>query len=85
MALSDLEKRLYAQRIDKTLNLIRPYLQDDGGDVEFVEITDNYDVKVRLTGSCSQCKMKIQTLKLGIEKTLKRNIPEINSVIEVQS
>lgn len=72
---SDIKKR-----ITEVLDQIRPYLQADGGDLSLVEITDDYVVKVRLMGACGSCPMKTMTLKAGVEGTLKREIPEVQSV-----
>ena len=70
-------------KIHKVLDLVRPYLQADGGDISFVEITDDYYVKVKLLGACGTCPMSIQTLKLGVEKAMQKSIPEIVKVIAV--
>lgn len=67
------------EKIEIALNSIRPFLQRDGGDVEFVEI-DGDVVKVRLTGNCETCSMQASTLKAGIEEAVKNAIPEISSV-----
>jgi len=83
MATTIKNKAEYIERINKSLDLIRPYLQADDGDVRLIELTDDFVVRVELEGSCSTCKMKMQTLKLGIEQTLKRSVPEIKSVEEV--
>lgn len=66
-------------KIEEVLDQIRPHLQADGGDVEFVGIDDGV-VTVRLTGACNGCPMSQMTLKNGVEKVLKENIPEIKSV-----
>ncbi len=66
-------------KIEGVLDQIRPHLQADGGDVEFVGIDDGV-VTVRLTGACHGCPMSQMTLKNGVEKVLKENIPEIKSV-----
>ncbi|MCK5287674.1 MAG: NifU family protein [Candidatus Omnitrophica bacterium] len=71
------------EKVEKALELIRPMLQDDGGDVELVEVTEDGIVKVRLTGACGSCPMSTQTLKLGIERQLKNSIPEIKEVQQV--
>ena len=81
--MTDKEKQKYIERIEKALQLIRPYLWQDNGDVQFVELTDDMIVKVRLLGSCKDCKYKGQTLHLGIERQIKRLVPEIQKVIEV--
>jgi len=67
------------QRIKDELNKIRPFLQTDGGDVELVEVEEN-KVYVRLTGTCGDCPFSQSTLKLRIEKSLRKAIPEIESV-----
>ncbi len=67
------------ERVQESLNKIRPMLQADGGDVEFVDVVDGV-VKVRLQGACAGCPMSQMTLKNGIEKLLKEEIPEVKSV-----
>jgi Fe-S cluster biogenesis protein NfuA len=62
---------------------VRPSLQADGGDVEFVDVDENGVVKLRLTGACGGCPMSQMTLKMGIEKILKQNVPEIDRVESV--
>lgn len=73
-------KAILQERVIDVLNQIRPYLQQDGGDLEFIELTDDNVVKVRLTGACGSCPHAIMTLKQGVEQTVKRVIPEIKSV-----
>ena len=70
-------------RVDAILKKIRPSLQADGGDVELVDVTDDGIVKVKLTGACGSCPMSQMTLKMGIEKTLKEEMPEIKEVVSV--
>ncbi|MGM0666170.1 MAG: NifU family protein [Bacteroidota bacterium] len=69
--------------VKETLDKIRPYLQSDGGDIEFVDITDDLVVKVKLTGACHDCPFRMQTLKGGVEQALMKEIPEITGVIAV--
>ena len=64
----------------EALNKIRPQLQADGGDVELVEVTEGGLVKVRLTGACKGCPMSQMTLKMGIEKFLRQQVPEVTMV-----
>ena len=71
------------EQIKAALEKIRPYLQRDGGDVEFVEYTDDKIVKVRLQGHCAGCPMSQMTVKNGIERLLKEEYPEIESVESV--
>lgn len=62
------------------LEQLRPFLHADGGDIEFVELTDDNTVKVRMLGSCGDCSMSTMTLKAGLEEALKVVAPEIRSV-----
>jgi Fe-S cluster biogenesis protein NfuA len=68
------------ERVKEVLEKIRPSLQADGGDVELVEVTEAGVVKVKLQGSCAGCPMSAMTLKNGIERLLKEEIPEVKSV-----
>lgn len=69
-------------KVAEVLNKIRPALMRDGGDVELVEVNDG-TVKVKLTGACAGCPMSTITLKMGIEKILKQEVPEIKEVVAV--
>lgn len=71
------------EKIEKALEKIRPSLQADGGDVELVDVGEDGIVKVRLTGACRGCPMSQVTLKMGIEKELKREVPEVKEVQSV--
>lgn len=71
------------EKVEAALNKIRPALQADGGNVELVDITPDGVVKVRLQGACMCCPMSQITLKAGIEKQLKMDIPEIKEVVAV--
>ena len=66
-------------QVEAALNKIRPMLQADGGDVELIDVKDGV-VTVRLQGACKGCPMSQMTLKNGIEKMLKKEIPEVKSV-----
>ncbi len=79
--MNDSEKKLYISRINEVLELVRPYLNADGGDIDFVDLLDDFTVNVRLTGACGTCPMSIQTLKFGVESALKNAIPEIKEVV----
>jgi Fe-S cluster biogenesis protein NfuA len=70
------------ERVEKSLDAIRPALQLDGGDVELVDVEDGV-VKVKLQGACHGCPMAAMTLQMGIERTLKRDVPEIKGVESV--
>ncbi len=72
------------EKVESALNKIRPSLKADGGDVELVEVTSDGVVKVRLTGACGSCPMSQMTMKMGIEKIIKGEVPEIKEVVAVQ-
>jgi len=68
-------------KVEKALEEIRPQLQADGGDVELVEVGADGVVKVKLVGACSGCLMSEMTLKMGIERFLISQVPEVKSVV----
>ncbi|HET6245477.1 MAG TPA: NifU family protein [Bacteroidia bacterium] len=67
-------------KIEEALAQLRPFLNADGGDMELVEVTENYVLKVKLTGACSSCSMSAMTLKNGVEEAVKKAVPQIISV-----
>ena len=71
------------ERVQKAIDEVRPALQQDGGDVELVDIEDNI-VKVRLQGACHGCPMAAMTLQMGIERIVKQQVPEIESVEAIE-
>ena len=71
------------QKVINILDQIRPYLQQDGGDLRFIELTDDYTVNVELTGACGSCAFSTMTLKNGVEATLKKALPEIKEVVAI--
>ena len=78
------EKINIEQKIKKALDKVRPMLQQDGGDVEFVEWDKKTKiVKVRLAGMCVGCPMAAITLKQGIEEEVKKAVPEVKEVVSV--
>jgi Fe-S cluster biogenesis protein NfuA len=70
-------------KIESALAEIRPFLEDDGGDINFIELTDEWVVKVKLIGACSSCSISASTLKNGVEIAVKRAVPRVKEVIEV--
>ena len=72
-------------KIEVSLEEIRPFLQDDGGDINFIELTDQWVVKVELVGACSSCNISMMTLKNGVEVAIKRAVPEVKEVVEISS
>ena len=71
------------EEVQKAINIIRPNLQADGGDVELVDVSADGVVKVKLTGACHGCPMSQMTLKMGIEKIIKQQVPGVKEVISV--
>ncbi len=71
-------------RVKKVIESIRPYLQNDGGDIAFVSLTDEKVVYVELQGHCGSCPHAMATLKQGVEAAVKEEVPEIVSVERVQ-
>lgn len=70
-------------RVTDALDRVRPYLQADGGDIELVEISEGNTVRVRLTGACNGCPFSMQTLKVGVEQALMKEVPEVVEVVAV--
>ncbi len=69
------------EKVEAVLNRIRPALQADGGDVELIDVTSDGVVKIRLTGACRGCPLSEITLKVGIEKAIKQEVPEVREVV----
>ncbi len=69
------------EKVEAALEKIRPMLMADGGNVDLVEVSDDGVVKLKLTGTCGCCPMSQMTLKMGIERLLKEEVPEIKEVI----
>jgi Fe-S cluster biogenesis protein NfuA len=70
-------------KITNALAEIRPFLEDDGGDINFVELTDDWVVKVELVGACSSCNINMMTLKNGVEVSIKNAVPRVKEVIDI--
>ncbi|HSV76164.1 MAG TPA: NifU family protein [Bacteroidales bacterium] len=68
------------KKVESVIDQIRPYLQADGGNIRFVELTDDNVVNVELLGACGSCPMSQMTLKAGVEQAVRKAIPEIKSV-----
>jgi Fe-S cluster biogenesis protein NfuA len=77
-------EQTFRQKVTDVLDtIIRPALQNHGGDVELVETDDNNNVSVRLQGACHGCPGAVMTMRAGIERILKEKVPEVNEVIAV--
>ncbi|CAN5467413.1 hypothetical protein BH10BAC5_BH10BAC5_12120 [soil metagenome] len=68
------------EQIENVLTKVRPYLQMDGGDVEAVNVTDDYVIEVRLLGACNGCPISQMTLRAGIERAIMSEFPEVKRV-----
>lgn len=71
-------------RVARVLDLIRPAIQADGGDVELVDVTDAGTVRIRLHGACVGCPSSSMTLKMGLEKNLKEHVEGVSEVVAVE-
>jgi Fe-S cluster biogenesis protein NfuA len=75
------ENNSIKNRVLSALERVRPYLQSDGGDIEFIDVTEDMTVRVKLTGACHGCPYSMQTLKAGVEQAIMKEVPEIRKVI----
>ena len=78
------QKKSLKDRVIEVIDGIRPMLQNDGGDIEFVDIDADNVVKVRLQGACKGCPSAAMTLKMGVERLLKERVPEVKEVIAMK-
>jgi len=79
-----MNKEEIIEKVNQALEQIRPFLNDDGGDIELIEVTHDLFVKVRLLGACKSCSMSSMTIKGGVEESIKRVIPELKGVITIE-
>lgn len=79
-----MNKKEIIEKVNIALEQIRPFLIDDGGDIELIEVTDDLTVKVKLLGACKSCSMSAMTLKGGVEESIKKVIPELKAVIAIE-
>ena len=68
------------ENVEKALQEIRPFLNSDGGDITLIDIIEDKHVKVRLEGACTNCSLSISTMKAGVETTIKKFVPQIETV-----
>jgi len=69
------------EKVEAALNEVRPMLEADGGNVELVSVTNDGKVTLKLTGACGHCPMSQMTLKMGVERIIKKHAPEVKEVI----
>ena len=77
-------KEVTILKINNAIDQLRPFLIADGGDMEFLELTDDAIVRVKLLGACSDCSMSHMTMRAGLEEALKTAAPEVKSVEAVE-
>ncbi|WP_338410156.1 NifU family protein [uncultured Flavobacterium sp.] len=70
-------------KVEEALDEIRPFLISDGGNISLIDILDGKHVKVRLEGACNSCNINQSTMKAGVESTIKKNVPQIETVENV--
>jgi Fe-S cluster biogenesis protein NfuA len=78
--MAETEKQILLNRINNALLTVRPHLQADGGDVEVVDVSEDFQVQIRWLGMCESCSMSAMTLQAGISEAIRSKIPEIASV-----
>ena len=83
MKVMALNKKDIEEKVLAALEQLKPFLHDDGGDIEFVEVLDDGTVTVRLLGACSDCSMSVMTLKAGLEEAVKKAAPEVKAIVAI--
>jgi Fe-S cluster biogenesis protein NfuA len=73
------------EKVNASLDLIRPYLQADGGNISLIEVTPDLTAKVELHGACSSCSMSVMTMKAGVEGAIRAAVPQIKSVVAINT
>lgn len=71
------------QKVSHAIETIRPFLQNDGGDISLVDVTEDLTVLVELHGACGSCPYSVMTLKNGVEQAIRRDVPQIKEVVAV--
>ena len=81
--MDELTDRTMLERVNDALDDIRPHLQGDGGNIEVVEITDDFTLKIKWLGTCESCNMSVMTMRAGVEQAVRAKLPEIMRVVAV--
>lgn len=82
--MTQVEKTQLIDKINTTIDSLRPYLQADGGDITVEDVTDERVVKVKFVGACISCPFSFHTLKAGIEQAIMKEIPDIKEVVSIE-
>ena len=77
------DKKELIEKINLALDDVRPHLAVDGGNIEVIDVTDNWEVKVRWLGNCEFCSMSSMTMKAGVEQAIKSKVPEVSKVVAI--
>jgi Fe-S cluster biogenesis protein NfuA len=80
-----MSERSLFEKVNDSLNTIRPYLEADGGNISLVEVTEDLTARVELHGACSSCSMSVMTMKAGVEGAIRAAVPEIKAVEAVNA
>jgi Fe-S cluster biogenesis protein NfuA len=83
MSMTETKPASVRERVQGIINLIRPAVQADGGDIELVDVTTEGQVQIRFHGACHGCPSSTMTLQMGIERNLREKVPEVTSVVPV--
>lgn len=78
-----MDKNQVSEKVNRAIESIRPYLITDGGDISVIEISDDLSVKVKLHGACDGCPFSFQTLKVGVEQAIRKELPELKELVAV--
>lgn len=81
--MTDTERDIWFEKINRALDDIRPHLAVDEGNIEIVDITPEMDVKIKWLGNCEFCSMSAMTMRAGVEQAIKSKVPEVSSIIAV--
>lgn len=83
--MNSVEKENFLASIEESLDSVRPFLIKDGGNVELLDLSDDFVVSIKLTGNCKTCLMSDMTMKNGIEQSIKKAVPRVTRVLEIGS
>lgn len=81
--MEDTTDRTILERVNDALDDIRPHLQGDGGNIEVVDITEDFTLKIKWLGTCESCNMSVMTMRAGVEQAVRAKVPEIIRVVAV--
>lgn len=81
--MTETERDIWFEKVNRALDDIRPHLAVDDGNIEIVDITPELDVKIKWLGNCEFCSMSAMTMRAGVEQAIKSKVPEISSIIAV--